>query len=46
MKIIGDTVTPKEFPTLKGKIVRIDKGDEGTLYVLESGARFLKSELL
>ena len=45
---IGDTVTPKDFPDLKGKIVKvaIDFFDGSIIYVLESGARFLESHFI
>ena len=42
----GTIVTPIGFPELKGKIVSIEHSDEGTLYILDNGARYLKSELL
>jgi len=42
---IRDTATPKDFPELRGKIVNIEHSDEGTLYVLDNGCRYLKSEL-
>ena len=41
----GTTVTPIHFPELKGKIVNIVHSDEGTLYILDNGCRYLKSEL-
>ena len=41
----GTTVTQIDSPELKGKIVNIEHSDEGTLYVLDNGCRYLKSEL-
>ena len=43
---IGDMVTPKDFPELKGRIVRIDKDWANQyLYVLDNNCRFTKDEL-
>ena len=42
----GDFVTPKAFPELRGRIVRIDTDfAERYLYVLDNGCMFTKDEL-
>ena len=42
----GDYVTPKKFPELKGRIVRIDRDyADRHLYVLDNGCMFTKDEL-
>jgi len=43
---VGDMVTPKDFPELKGRIVRIDRDYANQyLYVLDNGCSFTRNEL-
>jgi len=43
---VGDMVTPKAFPELRGRIVRIDRDfADRHLYVLNNSCMFTKDEL-
>ena len=43
---IGDIVTPKTFPQLKGKVEKIDTFIGETVYVLENGGMYTENELV
>ena len=42
---VGDEVTPKLTPQLKGKVARIEPFFGGIVYVLENGTRYTEEEL-
>lgn len=42
---IGDTVTPKKYPVLKGKVMEIKPFAGSEVYVLENKTMYTKEEL-
>ena len=46
MKKVGDKVTSKKFPLLKGVVKKIGKSfDDKPLYILDNGCMFTEDEL-
>ena len=42
---VGDIVTPKEFPLLKGEVISTGTFMEDKVYVLDTGGSYTKDEL-